>query len=302
MSDLTSRAPLLDLGARRGPTPPPAAPPAHDLDPFTARLVRRASRDELAVRRRDRLRQVVVTAAWLVAATLTTGLAGALGSPVLQGAGGALARSATPLAPAAPTAAVAFPLALGLTAYVVWQWLPGRTGAARDRATGWWAALALALQGVWLGTVAVGSAAAGTAALLALAAVLVVVATRQHRQPAGSRLERVLVDGTVGAWLGWVLVAAVAHAAGTVGTLGLGADPLLAGTVAVGGLAVLVALGRLLAVELGAPWALAAGLAWGLLGVAVGQLAGGPSFVLGLAALAAAGAVLASTAAERRPA
>lgn len=314
---LTGPVPLVGV-ARRARS---AARPPHDLDPITARVVDRASDDELAARRRDRVRQVAVSLAWAVAATACVLVAGALGSPVLEGAGGALAPGASPLAPAPLTAAVGVPLALGLTAYVVWQWLPGRTGAARDRATGWWAAAALLLQAGWLGSVGLGSAAAGAAALLALSAVLVGLVSALHRTPASGPLERGLVDGTLGAWLGWVLLATSSHLGAAVGAVGLSGDPVLEPALALVALATLVALGRLAAVELGAPWALAAGLAWSVAGVAAGRIFGalgpagpagsagsagpaGPAgpgeWVVGLAALAAAAAILRATAAERR--
>lgn len=277
---------------------------ARDLDPITAHVVARASGRELAVRRRDRVRQVALTLAWAVAAAASVVVAGTLGSPVLEGAGGALAPGASSLAPTPLTAAAGLPLALGLTAYVAWQWLPGRTGATRHRRTGWWASGALLLHAGWWATVAAGSAAAGAAVLLALAGVLLGLVGALHRAPTRGRLERVLVDGTLGAWLGWVLLAALAHLTAALGAAGLAADPVLEPTLALVGLATLVALGRLVAVEVGAPWPLAAGLAWSLVGVAAGRLAGSEpgAALVGLAALAAAAAVLLATATERRAA
>ncbi|NYG54238.1 hypothetical protein [Nocardioides perillae] len=275
---------------------------ARDLDPITAHVVARAAGRELAVRRRDRVRQVALSLAWAVAAAVSVVVAGTLGSPVLEGAGGALAPGASSLAPTPLTAAVGLPLALGLTAYVGWQWLPGRTGATRHRRTGWWAASALVLHAAWWVSVAGGSVAAGGAVLLALAAVLLGLVGALHRTPTRGRLERFLVDGTLGAWLGWVLLAALAHVTAAVADAGLAADPVLEPALALVALATLVALGRLVAVEVGAPWPFAVGLAWSLVGVAAGRLLGPTEpggWLVGLAALAAAGAVLLATATER---
>ena len=110
-----------------------------------------------------------------------------------------------------------------------------------------------------------------------------------------------MVDGTFGLYLGWVAVATCANITAAAVSSGIGFGPIADQVVGVVIILVAAGLGVLLAVRLGGRIAVAAALAWGLGWIAVGRLAEGPiSVAVGVAAVVAAGVVLAATAAVRK--
>lgn len=133
---------------------------------------------------------------------------------------GPLAAAATLLTPATPACAIWLLIYLGLAGYLVWQWLPEQTTSRRARSIGWLATVAMGLNGLWLIVVRADWPWLSIVVIVALALDLGLLVQVLTRHPASSALEAVLVDGTFGAYLGWVSVVTVANITAT--PVGLG--------------------------------------------------------------------------------
>jgi len=246
---------------------------------------------------RDRLRQLWVTGSEALCIYGTLLGTGVLGARVEESSGGRLAADATLLAPATTAFSIWSVIYLGLFAYTVWQWLPANRTSERARATGWLAGVSMLLNAAWLLVTQVGLIWLSVGVIVALLATLTVLVVRLVAVPATGVADRIILDGTFGAYLGWVTVATAANvaAAGVDSgwTLGPLADQVLAAAV----LSVAAAIGVLLARTLGARIAIAAAQVWGLAWIAVGRLTTAPdSTVVGVAALVAAAAIAAAVA------
>ena len=249
----------------------------------------------------DQLRRVTVVAAELFCIVGTLVGTGVLGQRVEESAGGALSDEATLVAPAGPAFSIWTPIYLGLLAYTVWQFLPRNASRERTRRTGWLAAASMALNATWLLVTQADWVWASVVVIVALLVNLLVLVSRLGREPASGVLERIVVDGTFGLYLGWVTVATAANLAAAVisSDLDLGVDdnPF----VAVAVVAVVATAGVLLARRLGGRWAVGLALAWGFGWIAFGRLADEPrSTATAIAAGAAAVVVLFATAWYRR--
>ncbi|NAZ88158.1 tryptophan-rich sensory protein, partial [Kineococcus indalonis] len=171
---------------------------------------------------RDGLRRAVLAVSAVLAVAGSAVGSGALGgTPVAQAAGGALSASATLVAPDGPAFAVWGVVYAGLLALAVLQLLPARAHDARQRATGWWVTASLLLNLAWILTVQAGRVAASVVVIAALLVVLVVTFGRLLGTAPTGPVEAVVVDGTVGLYLGWVSVATVANTAAALKQAGL---------------------------------------------------------------------------------
>ncbi|HAQ59556.1 MAG TPA: tryptophan-rich sensory protein [Microbacterium sp.] len=244
----------------------------------------------------DLVRQIVVISAlvfMVIAALVGAGVFG--GTPIAQAQGGALAADATVLAPATPAFSIWSVIYFGLTAYTIWQALPAQRGTMRQRAMGWWIALTMVLNGLWIVTVASWTLWGTTLAIFVLLAALGITLQRAvvTRMPRGGILDALLIDAVTGLHLGWVAVASVANVTAWLTAIGPTewADHAQAWGIAV--IAVVAVIG--LAIARASGWRVAPGLAlaWGLVWIAVGRLADQPrSEPIGIAAVIAAIAVL----------
>ena len=244
----------------------------------------------------DRLRQVAVTVAALCCGAGTLVGAGVIGTRVAESAGGALAADATLVAPAGPAFAIWTPIYLGLAGFTVFQWLPTQTAEPRHRAIGWLAAASMVLNAVWLLVTQQGWMTTSVVVMAALLAALALLVRRLEEHPSYGHGETVLVDGTFGLYLGWVAVAACANVAAALVASGVDPGGVVAQLAAVGVLAVAAGAGVVLARRLGGRWAIAVAMAWGLLWIAWGRLAGDPRSVpVALAAVIAAVVVIVAT-------
>lgn len=254
-----------------------------------------------AVQPRDRARQAAVTLAAVLMLLGTLMGVGVLGTRVAESAGGSLSATATPLAPAGPAFSIWSVVYVGLFAYVVLQWLPRHATTARARATGWLAALTMVLNGAWLLITQAGWLWLSVVDIVVLALALGVLLRRLTvLPPTGGAVERLVVDGTFGLYLGWVAVATVANVAAALADSGVEPSRRVADILAVVVLAVAAALGVLFTRFLGPRVAVAAAMAWGLVWIAVGRLADEPtSTTTGVAALVAAVVVVAAVVARR---
>ena len=248
----------------------------------------------------DRRRQVGVTAAEVFCVVGTLVGIGVLGTRVEESSGGALSAEATRIAPAGPAFSIWSVIYLGLLAYTVWQWLPTAATSRRTRATGWLAALSMVLNAAWLLVTQRGWIWVSVVVILGLALTLGLLVRRLGAEPARSGLERVVVDGTFGLYLGWVAVATCANVTAALVSSGVDPGSAVSDVLAVVVLAVAAGLGVLLARTLGGRYAVALAMAWGLGWIAVGRVSGAPlSRAAAIAAVAAALVVLAAAAWRR---
>ena len=247
----------------------------------------------------DRIRQVVVTAAAVFMVVGTLYGTGVIGTRVEDSAGGSFSATATLVAPAVPAFSIWSVIYAGLIAYVVWQWLPSNTTSPRLRSTGFLAAGSMVLNGAWLLVTQAGWLWASVVVILAL---VVTLGELVRRLGSGreSAVERLLVDGTFGLYLGWTAVATVANITATLVATGVNPPAGIAEILAVAVLAVAAASGVVLSRVLDARMAVALAMAWGLSWIAAGRLAGQPvSPLVGFAAALAAAVVLIVPALQR---
>jgi hypothetical protein len=240
----------------------------------------------------DRIRQMVVTAAAVFMIVGTLYGFGVIGTRVEETSGGSLSATATLLAPAVRAFSIWSVIYAGLIAYVVWQWLPANTASPRARRIGGLSALSMVLNGAWLLVTQVGWLWASVVVIVALVVTLGELMRRLGPPRHASAVEKVIVDGTFGLYLGWVAIATAANITATL--VASGVDPALpvAELLAVAVLAVAGGVGVLLARVLGGRIGVAVAMAWGLGWIAVGRLAGEPGSTLTGAAAAVAAAVV----------
>jgi hypothetical protein len=241
----------------------------------------------------DRLRQLVVTAAAVFMVVGTLFGFGVLGTRVEDSAGGSLSATGTLVAPAGPAFSIWTPIYVGLLAYVVWQWLPANADSARGRQIGWLAAGSMVLNGAWILVTQVGWLWASVVVIVALVATLGELMRRLGAPTHASVVEKLVVDGTFGLYLGWTAVATVANITATLVASGVRPSPMAAEWLAIVVLMVAALVGVILARALGARIAVALAMGWGLGWIAVGRLAGQPpSALVGVTAAVAAALVL----------
>ncbi len=244
----------------------------------------------------DRVRQVGVTAAEIFCVVGSLIGAGVLGTAVENTSGGVLSADATHLAPAGAAFSIWSVVYLGLAAYTVWQWLPSQAAAPRQRSIGWLAAASMVLNATWLLVTQQGWIWVSVVVIVVLVLVLGLLVQRLTEHAPTGTLERVVVDGTFGLYLGWVAVAVCANIAAALLSSGVEPGETVADLLAIGVLAVVAALSVLLAARFGGRWAVAAATAWGLTWIAIGRSTEQPESVpTAVAAVAAAAVTLLAT-------
>lgn len=225
----------------------------------------------------DLLRQSVVLVSAILAiigSFIGSGAAG--GTPIQNASGGALAADATPIAPAVPAFGIWTPIYLGLIAYAIWQFLPAQKSDARQRRLGYPVAGSLLLNAAWILSVQFDQLWLSVPVIVLLLAVLVLAFRITLASRPKNLIETILVDGTIGLYLGWVCVATAANVTAVLvaaGFNGFGASPDVwaVAVVAVAGL-----VGVLIAVAGRGRLAPAVSLSWGLAWLAVARLTGSP--------------------------
>ncbi|QIS41317.1 tryptophan-rich sensory protein [Clavibacter capsici] len=224
---------------------------------------------------KDIVRQIVVISSMAFAIVGSAFGSGAFSDRSIQNASsGALSASYTPVAPAGPAFSIWSVVYLGLVAYTVWQALPAQRADERQRRVGYPVAVTLVLNAAWILTAQAGLLVLSGVVIAALLATLVwtflaLLATRPR-----NGVEAVVLDGTMGLYLGWVSVATVANVAAILTASGLRPGTTGRDAWAVVILLVVGAIGALLAVRDGGRLAPTAAIAWGLAWVAVGRLTG----------------------------
>lgn len=226
----------------------------------------------------DRARQVIVSLAAIVAvvgALVGSGVIG--GVPMQEAADGAFAADATLIAPAGPAFAIWSAIYAGLVAYAIWQWTPSAAEATRYRRTAPWVVASMILNAAWL--LAVQAELLWlTVVIMVLLLVSLIVAflhLRRH-QPLGV-IDTIVSDGTIGLYLGWVMVATAANVAAVL--VATATESLDAAAAEAWAVAVVAAVG-LIAIAF-AVWnrgrlAPSTAVVWGLSWIAVARLTGEP--------------------------
>lgn len=223
----------------------------------------------------DVVRQVgVLVLALLAIAGAAVGSGAFGGTPIAEAADGALSATATPVAPASTAFSIWSVIYLGLIVYAIWQLLPAQRTDDRQRRVGWLAAGSMVLNAAWIFVVQAGVLWLSVVVIVVLLAVLVRILLVCLATPARSTLERVVVDGTFGLYLGWVTIATIANTAAAlkaadVGELGLGATGW-----SVVLLVAAAVVGAAYAVFTGGRISIALALAWGLAWIAIGRSSG----------------------------
>lgn len=162
----------------------------------------------------DRVRQAVVTGSAIIAvvgALVGSGFIG--GEPMEDAAGGAFSADATPIAPGGPAFSIWSVIYAGLVAYTIWQWLPRNASALRHRRAGYLIAASMLLNAAWLFAVQAALLPLTVVIIVVLLITLIIAFIALRRTPPSGALDAFISDGTVGLYLGWVIVATAANVA-----------------------------------------------------------------------------------------
>lgn len=247
----------------------------------------------------SRTRQWAVTIAAAVMLVATLAGIGVFGPRVEESAGGAFAADATLLTPASWAFSIWSLIYLLLVGYVVWQWLtPDHPVNARIFGP---VVVSMLLNAGWLLVARAGWVWLSVVVILALAVDLALLVLRLGERSPDSGIERVVVDGTFGIYLGWVSVASVANITTALVSSGIDPPTPTAELLAVVALTLAAALGAVYASRLGGRWAVAGAMSWALVAIAIGRLVGPLySVATAVAALAATAVILVVTGLARR--
>jgi hypothetical protein len=246
---------------------------------------------------RDILRQVIVVVSailGIIGVAIGSGAFG--GTPTSEVAGGALSADSTPVAPAGPAFSIWSVIYLGLVAYTIWQALPKQRADDRQRQLGYPVAASLLLNAAWLLSTQADLLWLSVVVILALLAVLIWIFRVCITIPPRSTIETILVDGTLGLYLGWVSIATAANISAYLTDAGFDGFGLSQDFWGVAVLTVAGVVGVLLAVYGRGRFAPTVALCWGLAWVAVGRLTGDLiSVPAAVTALVAAAVVIGAT-------
>jgi hypothetical protein len=227
--------------------------------------------------RSDRTRQaVVVVSAVLAIIGSFIGSGAVIGTPIQEQVGGALTADSTLIAPAGPAFSIWSVIYTGLIAYTIWQLFPKQAVSERNRRVGYPIVVTLLLNAAWIFSVQAGLLWLSCLVIVVLLAALLLTfagVVRSRRDGQGV-VESIVLDGTMGLYLGWVSIATAANiTAGlqTAGFDGFGLAPEVWGIaiVIIAGIA-----GLMIALYGRGRLSPSASLAWGLVWVAVSRTTG----------------------------
>ena len=227
--------------------------------------------------RSDRVRQVTVAVSAVLALIGSfIGSGAVVGTPIQDQVGGALTADSTLIAPAGPAFSIWSVIYTGLIAYAIWQLLPRQAARERNRRLGYPIVVTMLLNAAWIFSVQGGLLWLSCIVIVVLLASLLYafVLLQRTRVRGQGVVESIVLDGTMGLYLGWVSIATAANiTAGlqTAGFDGLGIDPTVWGIVivTVAGIA-----GITIAVYGRGRLSPTASLSWGLVWVAVSRTTG----------------------------
>jgi hypothetical protein len=224
---------------------------------------------------RDLLRQsVVLLSAFLALIGSYIGSGAAGGNAIQTASGGALASDATPIAPGGPAFSIWSVIYAGLVLYAIWQFLPRQKADPRQRRLGYPIAASMLLNAAWILSVQFDLLSLSVPVIVLLLGVLAWIFVILLRTRPRTLLETVLLDGTMGLYLGWVCVATAANISAVLVDAGFHGFGLAADAWGVIVIAVAGLVGVLLAVVGRGRLTPALALCWGLAWVAVARLTG----------------------------
>lgn len=246
---------------------------------------------------RDRVRQVVVVVSVVLALAGSAIGSGAFGgTKIKDAAGGALAADATLLAPGTGAFQIWSVIYLGLIAYAVFQALSRQAARPLHRRIGGLSAASMLVNAAWILSIQAGLLLLSVPVIAALLVVLVLIvrglaAARRAGEERGLA-DTLIVDATLGLYLGWVTIATVANVTAALQQAGFDGFGVPGAVWAVVVLAISALLGVLGALGDDARIAPALALAWGLVWITIARATGEPASVPTAVAAAIAAAVV----------
>jgi hypothetical protein len=245
----------------------------------------------------DTVRQVVVLVTSVLAIVAAFIGSGAfVGTPIQEAAGGWLDADSTLIAPGQRAFSIWSVIYTGMLAYAIWQLLPAQRTDARHRRIGYAVAASLVLNALWIGVVQLDLLGLSLPVIVVLLAVLAWLFVQLRRMPPKNLVDTVVTDGSIGLYLGWVVVATAANATAVLAAAGFSGWGLADETWAVIVIAAAAAVGVGLAIWGRGRIAPMLSLCWGLSWVAVARLTDEPeSTTTGIAAIIAVVVVVAVT-------
>jgi hypothetical protein len=245
----------------------------------------------------DTVRQVVVLVTSVLAIVAAFIGSGAfVGTHIQEAAGGWLDADSTLIAPGQRAFSIWSVIYTGMLAYAIWQLLPAQRTDARHRRIGYAVAASLVLNALWIGVVQFDLLGASVVVIVALVAVLAWLFVQIRRMPPRNALDALITDGSIGLYLGWVVVATAANVTAVLaasGFEGWGIAPVVWAVVVV---ATAAGVGVAIGIAGRGRFAPMLSLCWGLAWVGVARLTDEPaSRITGYAALIAAGVVVVVT-------
>lgn len=237
----------------------------------------------------DTVRQVVVLVTSVLAIVAAFIGSGAfVGTPIQEAAGGWLDADSTLIAPGQRAFSIWSVIYTGMLAYAIWQLLPAQRTDARHRRIGYAVAASLVLNALWIGVVQLDLLGLSLPVIVVLLAVLSWLFVQLRRMPPKNLVDTVVTDGSIGLYLGWVVVATAANATAVLAAAGFTGWGLADETWAVIVIAAAAAVGVGLAIWGRGRIAPMLSLCWGLSWVAVARLTDEPeSTTTGIAAIIA---------------
>ncbi|MEI5585426.1 MULTISPECIES: TspO/MBR family protein [unclassified Agromyces] len=245
----------------------------------------------------DTIRQVVVLVTSVLAIVAAFIGSGAfVGTPIQDAAGGWLDADSTLIAPGRPAFSIWSVIYTGMLAYAIWQLLPGQRTDARHRRIGYAVAASLVLNALWIGVVQLDLLGLSLPVIVVLLAVLAWLFVQLRRMPPKNLVDTIVTDGSIGLYLGWVVVATAANATAVLAAADFSGWGLPDETWAVIVIAAAAAVGVGLALWGRGRIAPMLSLCWGLSWVAVARLTDQPeSTTTGIAAIVAVAVVVVVT-------
>lgn len=245
----------------------------------------------------DTVRQVVVLVTSVLAIVAAFIGSGAfIGTPIQEAAGGWLDADSTLIAPGQRAFSIWSVIYTGMLAYAIWQLLPAQRTDARHRRIGYAVAASLVLNALWIGVVQLDLLGLSLPVIVVLLAVLAWLFVQLRRMPPKNLVDTIVTDGSIGLYLGWVVVATAANATAVLAAADFSGWGLPDETWAVIVIAAAAGVGVGLAVWGRGRIAPMLSLCWGLSWVAVARLTDEPeSTTTGIAAIVAAAVVVVVT-------
>lgn len=202
----------------------------------------------------------------------------------------------TVFTPAGYTFSVWTPIYIGITAYMIYQALPGQANREIHKRIGWWTALAAAMNTIWTPLFVLGFVPLSMIVMIVLLVSLAAVFVTLQGMTLSTR-ERWLTQVPFSMYFAWITVATVANGTTTLIALNWGgfgvADAIWSFTMLVAATAITSAV-LLNSGRNAATLAYLGVLIWALVGVSVGNMP--QSSLVGIAALVFAGVLVLVTA------